>query len=211
MKRILQQFHQEKGAVIVEATISLTAFMFAMFTLLFVVRIAYTQAKMTIALQAATKEVAEYTHIYYAAKLDQYANGGNGKSSEVFQYLSELASEVSQAINPISADLSTELSELSAALGNSSLTEIMKQEAGRLFISKLAEKNLRTSESGSVDAFYNYCHLTSKPKYVVDNFLNGGKDIFIHAEYTVQVIQLLNVDVEISMASCAYTQAWGGD
>ena len=51
------------GALYIEATLSLSFFMFAMFTLLSVIQISYTQARMAAALDSAAKEIAEYTHI----------------------------------------------------------------------------------------------------------------------------------------------------
>ena len=41
---------RERGAIVVEATIALTAYIFAIFTILSIVDICYIQAKMSIAL-----------------------------------------------------------------------------------------------------------------------------------------------------------------
>ena len=50
---------KERGAIVVEATISLTAFIFAIFTILMIVDVCYTQAKISTALNSATKEISQ--------------------------------------------------------------------------------------------------------------------------------------------------------
>ena len=55
--------NRQRGAVIVEATLVLPFFMFAMYTLLSVIQITYTQARIAVALDSATKQAAESMHI----------------------------------------------------------------------------------------------------------------------------------------------------
>lgn len=61
----------ERGAVIVEATLSLTTFIFAIFTILSIVNICYIQARMNTALNSAAKEISQYTYFYYKFGLDK--------------------------------------------------------------------------------------------------------------------------------------------
>lgn len=51
---------KERGAVVVEAVISMTAFMFAILIILSITDIAYTQSKMAVALNSAAKEISQY-------------------------------------------------------------------------------------------------------------------------------------------------------
>lgn len=62
---------QERGAVIVEGIISLTTFMFAIFTILSIVNICYIQARMSNALNSAAKEISQYSFFYYKFGIDQ--------------------------------------------------------------------------------------------------------------------------------------------
>ncbi len=62
---------RECGAIVVEATISLTAFMFAIFTILSLVNIYYIQAKMGVALNSAAKEISQYSYLYYLFDVDE--------------------------------------------------------------------------------------------------------------------------------------------
>lgn len=61
----------ESGAIVVEATLSLTAFVFAIFTILSVVNICYIQAKMGVALDMAAKEMAQYSYLYFKIGVDE--------------------------------------------------------------------------------------------------------------------------------------------
>ncbi len=63
--------NREKGAVVVEATLSLTAFMFAILIILSIAGIAYTQSKMAVALNSAAKEISQYCFLYYKFQLDK--------------------------------------------------------------------------------------------------------------------------------------------
>ena len=62
---------KERGAIVVEATLSLTAFVFVMFTFLSIVNVVYIQAKMSVALNSAAKEIAQYSYLYYKFGLDE--------------------------------------------------------------------------------------------------------------------------------------------
>ena len=63
--------NEESGAIVVEATISLTAFVFTIFTILSIVNICYIQAKMSVALNAAAKEISQYSYLYYKLEIDE--------------------------------------------------------------------------------------------------------------------------------------------
>ena len=61
---------RQLGAIVVEATISLTTFIFAIFTILSIVNICYVQAKVSVALNAAAKEISQYSYLYFALGVD---------------------------------------------------------------------------------------------------------------------------------------------
>lgn len=72
---------RERGAVVVEAVISMTAFMFAILIILSIADIAYTQSKMAVALNSAAKEISQYCFLYYKFQLDK-ANAGFSEGTE---------------------------------------------------------------------------------------------------------------------------------
>ena len=61
----------ERGAVVVEGIISLTTFMFTIFTILSIVNICFIQSRMSVALNSAAKEISQYSYFYYKFGLDQ--------------------------------------------------------------------------------------------------------------------------------------------
>lgn len=85
---------KEKGAIVVEATIALTVFIFAIFTLLQIVNICFIQAKMGTALASATKEVSQYSYLYYKFNLNkaevELGNGTSGARDVTDQTLNGL-------------------------------------------------------------------------------------------------------------------------
>lgn len=73
--------NRERGAVVVEAILSLTTFLFAILTILSVTDIAYVQSKMAVALNSAAKEMSQYCYLYYKFQLDE-ANAALSKGTE---------------------------------------------------------------------------------------------------------------------------------
>lgn len=61
----------ENGSVTVEATISLSAFMFAIVTILSVVNICNAQARMSYAINATAKEISQYSYLYSLTGLNE--------------------------------------------------------------------------------------------------------------------------------------------
>jgi len=62
---------KDRGAIVVEATLSFTAFVFAIFTILSLVNIFFIQAKIGIALNSAAKEISQYSYLYYKLGADK--------------------------------------------------------------------------------------------------------------------------------------------
>lgn len=61
----------ERGAIIVEATLSLTFFVFAIIMLLSIVDICYVQSKMAVAVNSTAKEISQYTYLYGLTGLNE--------------------------------------------------------------------------------------------------------------------------------------------
>ena len=75
----------EEGAVIIEATLSLTFFMFAILTIYSMFHVSMAQARIGAALNATAKEISQYTYVYDLTGLnDKQANlaayGGSAES-----------------------------------------------------------------------------------------------------------------------------------
>lgn len=90
-----------KGSVTVEATIALTAFMFAIITILTIVNICMVQARISIAINTVAKEMSQYSYLY--------ALTGFNKSEEA---LAQAGQDGTQDINSILSDVNTVFNEI---------------------------------------------------------------------------------------------------
>ena len=89
---------RERGSITIEASISLTAFLFAMIGLLFFIRVSRVQAAIQYSLNTAAQSISQYTYLYYAAGLydleqDIKESGGEAKKtvSQAADYLDQTA------------------------------------------------------------------------------------------------------------------------
>lgn len=76
----------EKGAIIIEAIIALTVYIFTIFTILSIVDVCYTQARISIALNSAARDLSKYSYFYYKFNADdaqQEIEGAAGDSREM--------------------------------------------------------------------------------------------------------------------------------
>lgn len=97
----------EKGSITIEATISLSAFMFTIVTILTIVNICVVQTKIGIAINETAKELSQYSYLYSLT-------GINGSR----QKLGAAAGQTKEETNKIISDLNTAFTEIQN-LGNS--------------------------------------------------------------------------------------------
>lgn len=102
---------EENGVVTVEATISLTAFMFAIITILTIVNIALVQAKVAIAINTTARELSQYSYLYSLT-------GFNKSEAE----LAEAGKNDTQSISTIMTNVDTVFNEIQN-LGNTGKQE----------------------------------------------------------------------------------------
>lgn len=72
----------EQGAIVIEAIISLVVYMFAIFTILTIVDVCYTQARVSIALNSAARDISKYTYLYYKFGIDDAEKKLNDEAEE---------------------------------------------------------------------------------------------------------------------------------
>lgn len=83
MDKMKKMLLDEQGAIVVEATLSLSAFMFFIVVVLSIVNICYAQSKIGVAVNSTAKEISEYSYLYELTGL-------RGKQAELYEK-SELA------------------------------------------------------------------------------------------------------------------------
>lgn len=210
-KKLKKERCREKGAVIIEAAIALPVFMFAMVTLYSIIQIAYVQSRMTIAVDCAAKELAEYAHVYYATGLDGSLTGSGGFSSSVANEVSEFLTTIGEAMGSVDGELGQFVSQTGSALSGDSLVDLGKYELGKALGEQMMKKNMVNGPGDTAEAFQKRNRIKS---FNMDgsNFLEvNTKKVFLRANYEIEVIKLLNIDFSFWLSSCAYTEAWGGE
>jgi len=204
----------ERGAVVVEASISITVFMFAIMTLLSLIKIAYAQERMSIALDTATKQLGKYANVYSAVGLNDALSGEGGISSTIADavggFLKDVGSEIGE-YDYFGTGVGDLLSDAGGALEGDSIADVLKSLVAKGVVQKLMEHSLATTEQGSAEAFMKRYRVKS---YDIDPFschvLDGDNQIFIPMTFEISVIKLLNIDFSFKFIHCAYTQAWIG-
>ena len=98
---LAKKFKSESGSVTVEATISLSAFMFAIVTLLTIVNICIVQARMSYAINTTAKEISQYSYLYALTGLNESQSG-----------LAEAGSNDTLPINNLFNDINTVYTEI---------------------------------------------------------------------------------------------------
>lgn len=111
---------KETGAIVVEATIALTAFMFAIFTILSIVNICFIQAKVGIALNTAAKEISQYSYLYYALGIDNLEAKFNEGTSDPKQ----LAEDTIDGVGIMMSSLSNAASSAESGDFDTMISEI---------------------------------------------------------------------------------------
>ena len=210
MEQTEKKKKRERGAIIVEATISLSIFMFAMFTLLSVTQIAYTQSRMSVALTTATKQLAEYTHVYFATGLNNYMSESGGKSSEFANQVAEFIQNLGGQLGSIDSELGQFVDSAGNALSGDSIAGMIKSGTGQALAIQMMEANLVEGRGDSAEAFMRRNHVQNLDM-MESTFLGGTSgDIFMRAKYEIRVVQLLDIDFSFQMSCWAYAQAWQG-
>ena len=101
MRKLLKKLKSVKGAVTIEATISLTTFLFLFMTIYSLVTICRTQAIVQVAINSAAKELSQYSYLYSLTGLMEaekaVADGAAGTRADV----NEVAGNVSDVFNGI--------------------------------------------------------------------------------------------------------------
>lgn len=228
-RKLRERLREQKGAIVIEATISLSVFIFAMFTLLSIAQIAYTQAKVSLAVDSSAKEISQYMHIYYAAQMDKKFTGEGGQSSEVFNGAGDVLTQIgeflikvqnltslvpgkeAERVNDMIAFGGQLFNEGGQAMSGDSLTDIAKNLAGKGLASAVVNAHLKDWPTDTAEAFLKRNNIEEFKVGDVNFLEEGSKNVFISVKYKIKVIELLKLDFSFHMSHFAYTQAWGGE
>ena len=96
-----RRIRTESGSVTIEATISLSAFMFAIVTLLTIVNICMVQARISYALNVTAKEISQYSYLYGLTGLQNSQSEIYGAGVEDTEDVGPLLSDINTVYNEI--------------------------------------------------------------------------------------------------------------
>lgn len=213
------ELKSEKGAVVIEAAISLTMFLFAMLTIYSVYHICLAQARISAALNATAKEISQYSYIYDLTGLNEKqanlaANGGAAES-----ILSDNLSEINDlydAFEGISGGVSAIASSPENAESflyyvlNEGIDQIKGSVTGEL-ARLLMRKHFGSDPDGFLAGLGIEGGMNGLSFGKTRIFTSGEEDeILLDVRYQVTVIKLLNIDLKMNFELCAKTRAWVG-
>ncbi|MCQ2455533.1 MAG: hypothetical protein MJ090_05290 [Clostridia bacterium] len=205
---------REQGAIVAEATIALSAFVFAIYIILSIVDICYVQAKMGVAINSAAKEMSQYAYLYETFNLSEHMSGEGGKSSELMGSFSTVLNKISNGTSNFSSDISSMFATAGAQAQGDNAAEYIKNDLGKGLAKQLVKKNLVSFEGDTPEAFLHRCHVKdglSGLNFINTTFLTDKDQskISIIVSYKVQVVRLLNTEYTFNFIQRADTKAWG--
>ena len=125
---MFEKSRKECGSVTIEATISLSAFMFAIVTILTLVNICFVQAKVSMAINSTAKELSHYSYLYSLTgigesrnKLEAAADEAKKSSDEVIGDVNTIFTEIQnlgKSEHESAEDISGLLSNLDSSYKN---------------------------------------------------------------------------------------------
>lgn len=209
-----------RGAIIVEATISLTAFMFVIVTVLSIINIATAQAKIGVAVNETAKDISQYTYLYGLTGLNSKQASLSQQGQAARTTIDTAINQSDNALDAIStlSDFVTdpELQSSLWALVKNGAAEGLKSFAADKIVRALVEDRLKSTSEGSAEAYLK--HLGVVPKngsylkgisfYKTVICANGTNEIKVVADYEVRVLRLLGIDIKFHFTQCASTKAW---
>lgn len=208
---------KERGAVVIEATLSLTLFMFAMLTVYTMYHVCLAQARIGAALNATAKEISQYSYVYSLTSLNQKqanlaANGGVAKTT-LGSDLSEVDS-IYEAFMGLASSGSTILSNSDNAESFLYYTLDYGIDTAKAAIAgELARGMMRKHFGSDPDKFLRGLGVvggTGGLSFIKSRIFESGTkdDILLDVRYKVVIIKLLNIDLTMNFELCAKTKAW---
>lgn len=215
----MNKMKSEEGAVIIEATLSLTFFMFAILTIYSMFHVSMAQARIGAALNAAAKEISQYSYVYDLTGLNKKqanlaANGGAAES-----ILSDNLSEINglysafQGIAGAALDIASNPDNTESFLYyvlNQGIDQAKGSAAG-----ELARLLMKKHFGSNPDKFLKGLGIENGMKglsFMKTRIFKDGEeaDILLDVRYQVTVVKLLDIDMKLNFEQCAKTRAWIG-
>lgn len=216
--------NKECGAVIIEATIALTTFMFAIISVLFVAHICYAQAKIGTVIDGVAKDLSEFSYVYSLTGLADKQSKLNADGAQAYQSIDNVVDNLDDVTGTLG-----NLKDFGSSLINdsemqSSMFSLLENEAANKLESMATALVVKQFAKGRLSGTTADCETVLKRLGVEKTSgtylgsidfgdsvfcVNGSAEIKVVARYSVKLIKLLNVDITFDICQCASTKAWG--
>lgn len=205
----------QDGAIVVEATLSLSFFAFLITAILTMVNVCYTQAQMGILVNGIAKDISNYTYIYTMtdanakkAELSSKASYANYTASEVLNNSKKVMDKVE-----ILADAVVDpdfWSSMGALFGDAGVSYA---ESGALhLLCKNAAKNRLAPTGENPDAYLRRLGvkggLDGLSFFKSELCPGGSDDIRIVVTYQAHMVDFFGLDLNFNLEQTAMTKAW---
>lgn len=208
--------HNEEGAIIVEAAISLSTFMFLIVIILSVTNICLAQAKIGTLINGVAKDVSNYSYIYAVSGLqgaEQSLHSKSEKASGSLNTILDSSEETMKRVQEIrSVAFDLDFWKSFGALVGESAVAYGKGEAMDAICKKIARDRLTLFERDA-DSYLRAIGVEDGIRgldFRASEFCPGGNDtITIVVHYQLHALKLLGNDYQFNLTQVARTRAWG--
>lgn len=200
--------YRERGAVVVEAIVSLSVFMFAIYTILSIIMICYTQERVAIALNSATKQVAQCGHLLKASGANKVISGNDGSTTAVANKIAEFLESLGSIVEGVAPDdVVNFINDAAGSVENDSLMDVIRMWVTDGVVKNLMEKNLKTDGCSGLEDFKRKHRITSM-NFIGSNAMENGDNIYMMVNYDVEIVKLLNIEKVFHFSHGAYAEIW---
>lgn len=205
----------QEGAIVIEATIALTAFMFLVVTILAMINICLVQTKVGTLTHGVAKDISNYSYLYSMTGVGATEKDIASKAEYSKHSLDEVIHNSSNVYDAVSKTCGlVNDGEFWSSFGNLLKAGAIDQGKGTVIngvCQKVAEKRLKI-QGVDADTYLRRMGITegvSGLDFTRSEFCSGGdSDIKIICRYKVHALKLLNINVDFHFQQCAYTKAW---
>ena len=123
----MKKLKKQRGSASIEATVSLTAFIFVIMAIYAIVNFCIVQSKMATAIDTTAKEISQYSYFYHALGLqglDAKLKENKKQAVDTYEGISSLIDNPDSDITSLDGDTST---DLTTALADSDKTAVEDQ------------------------------------------------------------------------------------
>ena len=238
MKRMVKEkiIADESGAIIVEASLSLVFFVFAMLIMFSMYHVTLAQARLSSALNETAKEISQYSYIYALTSLNEKQTGLTKAGADADKVLDTIAdydysywqsinkdklftkdtfNQAKKAFEKLKSIFGTikDSDDFIGSLLNKGATEAVDAVKG-VIIGECAWLLMKKHLGSDAEGFLKRqgVESISALNFAQSRFFSGGTDnkIFLDMNYKVRVLKLLNFDMKLDFELCAMTCAWTG-